>query len=189
MMGKYFALALAAIAMYTLSRDGMQFRQVRPLPERTETNAMATATFGAGCFWGVEAKFRRIPGVLDATSGYTGGTTVNPSYEQVCGGKTGHTESVQVEYDPQQVSYPELLDTFWHMHDPTQQSKTQYKSVIFYHTPEQQAAAEASRDRLQHELKTPIVTDILPAQTFYRAEEYHQRYYEKHGITGDICGN
>jgi peptide-methionine (S)-S-oxide reductase len=148
---------------------------------------MATATFGAGCFWGVAAKFRRIPGVLDAMSGYMGGRVENPSYEQVCGGKTGHTEAVQVKYDPERVSYDELLDAFWHMHDPTQRSYPQYKSVIFYHTPEQQMAAEASRDRLQRERKTPIATEFLPAQPFYRAEEYHQRYYEKHGISGDIC--
>lgn len=150
---------------------------------------MATATFGAGCFWSVEAKFRRIPGVIDAISGYTGGTVENPSYEEVCSGETGHTEAVQIEYDPDRVSYEELLDAFWQIHDPTVKSKTQYQSVIYYHTPEQQAAAEASRDRLQQALPAPIVTEILPAQTFYRAEEYHQRYYEKHGITGDICGS
>ncbi|MHB9106219.1 MAG: peptide-methionine (S)-S-oxide reductase MsrA [Armatimonadota bacterium] len=149
---------------------------------------MATATFGAGCFWGVEAKFRRIPGVIEAISGYTGGTVENPSYEQVCHGRTGHTEAVQVEYDPDKVSYSELLDAFWQMHNPTVPSKTQYKSVIFYHTPEQKAVAEASRDRLQQQSKAPIVTEILPVQPFYKAEEYHQRYYEKHGITGDICG-
>jgi len=153
---------------------------------RKEVINMASATFGAGCFWGVEAKFRRIPGVIDAISGYTGGTAENPSYEQVCGGTTDHTEAVQIQYDPQKVSYEELLDAFWDMHDPAYPTKTQYKSAIFYHTLEQKAAAETSRDRRQLKLNAPIATEILPAQPFYRAEEYHQRYYEKHGISGDI---
>jgi peptide-methionine (S)-S-oxide reductase len=150
---------------------------------------MATATFGAGCFWGVEAAFRRIPGVLDAACGYAGGTTENPTYQQVCTDRTGHAEVVQVEFDPAKVSYEQLLDAFWSMHDPTTLNRqgpdhgSQYRSVIFCHTPEQQSAAVASRDRQQStgRFHRPIVTQILSAPAFWRAEEYHQRYFEKQG--------
>lgn len=148
---------------------------------------MATATFGAGCFWGVEQAFRETPGVVATAAGYTGGTAPHPSYEQVCGGRTGHTEAVHVEYDPAQVSYEDLLKVFWTIHDPTWHSKTQYKSVLYYHTPEQQAAAEASK-RAQEQAGKRIETEILPAQTFYLAEDYHQQYYEKRGIKGHACG-
>ena len=150
----------------------------------------ALATFGAGCFWHVEATFRQVPGVVDTTVGYMGGSVPNPTYEQVCTGETGHAEVVQVEYDPEQVSYEELLDVFWKCHDPTQRNRqgpdvgTQYRSVIFYHTEEQRMLAEASRRRLEESglYPRPIVTEIVPAREFYRAEEYHQRYFEKHGI-------
>jgi peptide-methionine (S)-S-oxide reductase len=146
------------------------------------------ATFSAGCFWHVEATFRKVEGVVSVTSGYTGGTTENPSYEQVCSDKTGHAEAVEIEYDPTRVSYDTLLDIFWAEHDPTTPNRqgwdvgTQYRSVIFYHTPEQRAAALASKKRLEESgrYKKPIVTQIVPAATFYKAEEYHQRYYEKH---------
>ncbi len=150
----------------------------------------ALATFGAGCFWHVEATFRQVPGVVNTTVGYMGGSVPNPTYEQVCTGETGHAEVVQVEYDPEQVSYEELLDVFWRCHDPTQRNRqgpdvgTQYRSVIFYHTEEQRRLAEASRRRLEQSglYDRPIVTEIVPAREFYRAEEYHQRYFEKHGI-------
>lgn len=150
---------------------------------------MAKATFGAGCFWGVELTFRQLEGVTDAVAGFAGGTTVNPSYEQVCAHGTGHAEVVQVDYDPARISYDELLDAFWSMHDPTQRNRQgpdigdQYRSVIFFHTPEQQAAAEASKAKLEASgvHSRPIVTSIEPAPTFWRAEEYHQRYLEKHG--------
>jgi len=150
---------------------------------------METATFAAGCFWGVEDAFRQIPGVLDVAVGYTGGTKMNPSYEEVCTGRTGHAEAVEVKFDPAKVSFEQLLDAFWETHDPTTLNRQgpdvghQYRSAIFYHSPEQQAAAVASRDRLQASgsLRRPIVTEIVPAQTFYRAEEYHQRYFEKTG--------
>ncbi|HEY3418593.1 MAG TPA: peptide-methionine (S)-S-oxide reductase MsrA [Armatimonadota bacterium] len=145
---------------------------------------MEKATFGAGCFWGVEAAFRKVPGVISTAVGYAGGTTPNPSYEEVCGGKTGHTESVEVTFDPSHVTYQELLGIFWRIHDPTVKKKTQYKSVIFYHTPEQRAAAEAAKAQQPGQ----ILTEILPATTFYLAEEYHQQYYEKNGIQGDVCG-
>jgi peptide-methionine (S)-S-oxide reductase len=146
------------------------------------------ATFAAGCFWGVEGTFRQIPGVLDAVSGYTGGHTAKPSYEDVCTGRTGHAEAVEVTFDPAVVSYGKLLDTFWAMHDPTQHNRqgpdvgTQYRSAIFFHSPAQEAAAFTSRDAEQLKLKRPIATEIVAAGPFYRAEEYHQRYSERHGI-------
>ena len=154
---------------------------------------MQTATFGAGCFWGVEAAFRRVPGVSAACVGYTGGSLENPTYEDVCTDRTGHAEAVQVIYDPAQISYEQLLDVFWNCHDPTTPNRqgpdvgTQYRSAIFYHTPEQEAAARASKEMLEKsgKYRRPIVTEITPAATFYRAEEYHQRYLEKRGR--DTC--
>ncbi len=151
---------------------------------------MEKATFGAGCFWGVEARFREVKGVLSATVGYLGGTLKNPTYQDVCTGKTGHAEVVQVEYDPAKVSYDELLKVFWESHNPTTLNRqgpdigTQYRSAIFFHTPEQETAANASKEALQHSGRhpRPIVTEITPASEFYRAEEYHQQYLAKHGL-------
>jgi peptide-methionine (S)-S-oxide reductase len=151
---------------------------------------MATASFAAGCFWGVEAAFRQVEGVLDTAVGYSGGRLENPTYEDVCSGRTGHAETVQVEYDPSRVSHEQLLDVFWENHDPTTLNRQgpdvgeQYRSAIFFHTPEQQAAATASKAKLENsgKYKRPIVTQIQPASKFYRAEEYHQRYLEKHGL-------
>ena len=152
---------------------------------------MEKATFGAGCFWGIEAAFRKVPGVLSIWVGYAGGSLANPTYEDVCSGETGHAEVVQVEYDPSQVSYEEILDVFWEIHDPTTLNRqgpdigTQYRSAILFHNPEQEAAARASKKRLESSgrFKNPIVTEITPASEFYRAEEYHQRYFEKRGLT------
>jgi peptide-methionine (S)-S-oxide reductase len=146
---------------------------------------MATATFGAGCFWGVEAAFRGVPGVTSTAVGYAGGTLANPTYEQVCSGRTGHAEVVQVEYDPDQVSYERLLEVFFANHDPTQLNRqgpdvgTQYRSVIYYHTPEQKQTAEALIAELNAAgiWERPIVTQVAPLATFYRAEDYHQGYY------------
>ncbi len=152
----------------------------------------ATATFAAGCFWGVEAAFRQIPGVLEVTSGYTGGHAAQPTYREVCTGRTGHAEAVQVTYDPQQVSYETLLDAFWKIHDPTTPNRqgpdvgTQYRSAIFTHDAEQQRLAQASRAREQSNRKAPIVTEITAAGEFYPAEEYHQRYFEKNGAACHI---
>jgi peptide-methionine (S)-S-oxide reductase len=148
------------------------------------------ATFGMGCFWGVEATFRAVKGVADAAVGYEGGDFANPTYKDVCTDTTGHAEVVQVEYDPAQVSYDELLNVFWKNHDPTTLNRqgpdwgTQYRSVIFYHSPEQEAAARASKEKMQSSglFRRPIVTQIVPAMEFYRAEEYHQRYLEKRGL-------
>ncbi len=149
-----------------------------------------TATFAAGCFWGVESAFREVPGVLDATVGYAGGQTEEPTYRQVCSGRTGHAESVLVEYDPARVSYEDLLKVFFENHDPTQKNRqgpdvgTQYRSAIFTHSPEQEQAAKATVAKLAEtgRFRRPIATEIVPATTFWRAEEYHQRYFEKHGI-------
>lgn len=148
-----------------------------------------TATFGAGCFWGVEAAFRQVEGVLEVTSGFMGGSAENPTYKQVCTGRTGHAEVVQIEYDPDIVSYEELLEVFWQIHDPTQKDRqgpdigTQYRSVIFYHTPQQQQAARESMQALKESGEyQQIATEVSEAGEFYPAEEYHQRYYEKRGI-------
>jgi peptide-methionine (S)-S-oxide reductase len=151
---------------------------------------MAKASFAAGCFWGVEAAFRQVEGVLETAVGYSGGRTENPTYESVCAGRTGHAETVEVEYDPAKVSYEQLLDVFWENHDPTTLNRQgpdvgeQYRSAIFFQTPEQQAAAIASKESREKSgrYKRPIVTEITPASAFYRAEEYHQRYLEKHGL-------
>ncbi len=149
------------------------------------------ATFAAGCFWGVEASFRAVEGVVATQVGYTGGRRANPTYPQVCTDKTGHAEAVEVTYDPEKVSFEKLLDIFWKIHDPTTLNRqgpdvgAQYRSAIFYHSPEQKALAEASMQKLEKNrvFKRPIVTQILPAPKFYRAEEYHQRYLEKQGRT------
>jgi len=151
---------------------------------------MAKATFAAGCFWGVEDAFRQTKGVKSTTVGYTGGTAKNPSYKDVCTGRTGHAEAVEVEFDPAQVSYPELLDVFWKSHDPTTMNRqgpdvgTQYRSAIFFHDAAQEQAARESKAALEKAgtFKRPIVTEITPATEFYRAEDYHQQYFEKQGI-------
>lgn len=154
---------------------------------------MATAFFAAGCFWHVEHAFRHTPGVIDAESGYMGGHVANPGYRDVCSGQTGHAEAVRVEFDPKQVSYEDLLRVFWECHDPTQVNRqgpdvgSQYRSAIFYVDDAQREAAERSRNELHWSGRygAPIATEIEPAATFYRAEEYHQRYFEKNGI---VCG-
>jgi peptide-methionine (S)-S-oxide reductase len=147
-----------------------------------------TAAFGAGCFWGVEVEFRNTPGVVDALAGYMGGDLEDPSYEDVCTGSTGHAEVVEVKFDPDEVSYDELLERFWGLHDPTQLNRqgpdvgTQYRSAIFVADDEQRRVAEASRDAAQDRSPRPIATTIEPASTFWKAEDYHQRYLEKRGL-------
>jgi peptide-methionine (S)-S-oxide reductase len=146
------------------------------------------ATFGAGCFWGVEIEFRNVPGVLDTAVGYEGGTLANPTYEDVCSHTTGHAEVVQVEFDPDEVSYDQLLDVFWDVHDPTQVNRqgpdvgSNYRSVIFFHAPEQEEKALESKARAQARFERPIATEITPASDFWRAEEYHQQYLVKRGL-------
>jgi peptide-methionine (S)-S-oxide reductase len=151
---------------------------------------MAKATFAAGCFWGVEATFRQLPGVTSTRVGYTGGNHANPTYHDVCTDRTGHAEAVEVDYDPAKLPYEELLNIFWENHDPTQlnrqgpDSGTQYRSAIFFHSPEQEAAAKASKEALARSgrFSKPVVTQIVPATTFYEAEDYHQQYLEKRGL-------
>jgi len=151
---------------------------------------MEKATFAAGCFWGVEAAFRQIEGVSATAVGYSGGHLPNPTYKDVCSGKTGHAEVVEIEFDPDKVGYEDLLKVFWENHDPTTLNRQgpdvgeQYRSAIFFHTPQQQAAAAASKEKLQAsgKFRRPIVTEITPASAFYRAEDYHQQYLEKRGL-------
>jgi peptide-methionine (S)-S-oxide reductase len=147
------------------------------------------ATFGAGCFWGIEAAFQKVPGVIATAVGYSGGHTANPTYKDVCTDETGHAEVVQVTFDPGEVSYDDLLNVFWQIHDPTQVNRqgpdfgSQYRTAIFFHSPEQEAAANKSLAALQNsgKLRRPIATEITPAGPFYRAEEYHQKYLQKRG--------
>lgn len=154
---------------------------------------MEKAVFGAGCFWGVEEYFRKLPGVIDTEVGYMGGTTGNPTYEEVCTDRTGHAEVVHLIYDPKKITYQQLLWEFFHMHDPTTLNRqgldigTQYRSVIFYHSDDQKKQAEEMKEKLNQsgEYRDPIVTEIVPVSTFYRAEEYHQRYIQKQG--GESC--
>jgi peptide-methionine (S)-S-oxide reductase len=147
---------------------------------------MEKATFAGGCFWGVEHLFNEMPGVIDAVSGYAGGSKDNPTYEQVCSGRTGHAEAVEVTYDPAKVTYDELLNAFWNMHDPTTLNRQgpdhghQYRSVIFFHSPEQEQAARRSKEQAQRFFDRPIVTEIVSAPHFWPAEDYHQHYFAKH---------
>ncbi len=152
---------------------------------------MQKATFAAGCFWGVEAAFRQLKGVTSTSVGYTGGHLKNPTYRAVCTGDTGHAEAVEIEYDPSLITYDDLLQAFWETHDPTTLNRqgpdfgTQYRSAIFFHTPEQESAARASKEKLEASgrHRNPVVTEIAPAPAYYRAEEYHQQYFEKQGIS------
>ena len=157
---------------------------------------MQLATFAAGCFWGVEESFRHQVGILKTAVGYSGGVRKNPTYQEVCHGETGHAEAVQIQYDPQKITYEALLTIFWNCHNPTTLNRqgpdvgAQYRSIIFYHTPEQQQAAETSKQALTlaGQYKDPIVTEIIPATEFYRAEEYHQHYLEKNGLAQCTLG-
>lgn len=152
---------------------------------------MEKATFGAGCFWGVEAAFRQVRGVTSTSVGYSGGTLEDPTYEDVCTGRTGHAEVVEVKFDPSVVSYDELLEVFWANHDPTTLNRqgpdvgTQYRSAAFFHSPEQEAAARASKERAENSdrFPRPIMTEITTASVYYRAEDYHQQYFEKRGLS------
>lgn len=163
---------------------------------KTDNSFSEKATFGAGCFWGVEAAFRQIPGVLSTRVGYLGGTMENPTYRDVCTGRTGHAETVEVTYDPARVSYDDLLTVFWENHDPTTLNRqgpdvgTQYRSAIFYQNEKQRAAAESSKEERQKSgrYRRPIVTEITPASQFYEAEDYHQQYLEKRGLSSCHIG-
>ena len=153
-------------------------------------NNLQTATFAAGCFWGVEEEYRKVKGVKSTIVGYTGGWLENPSYEHVCGDRTGHAEAIQIMYDPKEISYENLLEIFWSIHNPTTKDRqgfdygTQYRSVIFYHIPKQEETARKSKEELERSGRFKnkrIVTEIVPASIFFKAEEYHQKYYQKKG--------
>ncbi len=168
-----------------------QHTESQPRPDSGDREGLQRATFAAGCFWGVEASFREVEGVVRTSVGYTGGRTQDPTYEQVCSDTTGHAEAVDVWFDPQLVSYDELLNVFWSTHDPTTPNRqgwdfgSQYRSAIFFHDADQEQRALASRDAHQGTLTRPIVTEIVAAPAFHEAEDYHQRYFEKHG--GAVC--
>ncbi len=171
---------------YCINSVALKFIEI----EKPKKVKLEKATFAAGCFWGVEEVFRTTPGVVSTRVGYTGGKTRNPSYEEVCTDKTGHAEAVEVEFEPRKITYEKILDIFWSIHDPTTANRqgpdtgTQYRSVIFYHSPEQKTAALKSKQELEEsaEFNAPIITEIVPAAEFYQAEEYHQKYYRKKGI-------
>jgi methionine-S-sulfoxide reductase len=176
-------------------RRQMDDTQAPPIEPDEVPEGLDRAVFAGGCFWGVEDFFRSIPGVVDAISGYEGGTTDHPTYRQVCSGSTGHAEAVLVTFDPAKVSFEQLLAEFWRHHDPTTPNRqgpdrgTQYRSVVFPRNDEQAKAARASLDEFQHRFKRPIVTEVTPATTFWPAEEYHQRYTEKTGFGGCHVAN
>ena len=190
--GKRFCINSASLLFIPKGEPIPSLRDPNP-PEAASEPGIAT--FGAGCFWGVESTFRQVTGVTDAQVGYSGGTVRDPSYEQVCGGKTGHAEAIEVKFDPEKVSYAELLDVFFSCHDPTQLNRqgpdvgSQYRSAIFFHNESQYFAALSAIDRLQlsGRLPRPVATELTEAAPFYRAEEYHQRYFEKRGGVGG-CG-
>ncbi len=177
--------------MLNLRKSPPQPIDSEPRPLNGDAEGLERATFAAGCFWGVEASFREIEGVVRTTVGYTGGRTTGPTYEQVCSDTTGHAEAVDVWFDPALISYDELLNVFWSIHDPTTPNRqgwdlgSQYRSAVFFHDADQEQRAVASREERQGQLARQIVTEIVPAPTFYDAEDYHQRYFEKHG--GAVC--
>jgi peptide-methionine (S)-S-oxide reductase len=166
-----------------------RYHQDKAAGQGREETILEKATFAAGCFWGVEAEFRNIPGVTATAVGYTGGHTSEPTYRDVCSHRTGHAEAVRVEFDPAVISYEQLLDEFWRLHDPTQLNRQgpdvgdQYRSAIFVHSPEQEEIARRSKDAAQAHVSRPIVTEVTPATRFWMAEEYHQRYFEKNGVS------
>jgi len=182
---------IALIAMLGFTPAATASPAAKGARTMNKTTTVEKATFAAGCFWGVEAEFRQIKGVVSTQVGYTGGRTPNPSYEDVCTDRTGHAEAVEVTYDPSRVKYEDLLHVFWTNHDPTTLNRQgpdvgeQYRSAIFFHSPTQEAAAKASKAALEseHRFKRPITTQILAAGPFYRAEEYHQQYLEKRGLS------
>jgi len=191
-------LMLIVIIISLLSIYSCKQENVMPINENKQTNGgikVEKAIFSAGCFWGIESAFRKVNGVTNVTVGYTGGYTKNPTYKDVCSGKTGHAEAVLVEFDPALVSYEGLLDVFWRIHDPTTINRQgpdigeQYRSAIFYNSEKQRVSAITSKNKAQEKFDREIVTEITPASEFYKAEEYHQRYYEKHGLSGCSVSN
>ena len=189
-MKPYIAAILGVLALGAFVYAQVAGKNVNKEPSNISAMHTEKATFAAGCFWGVQAKFDEIKGVVKSTVGYTGGTLKNPTYEQVCSHATGHAEAVELEFDPAVVSYDQLLQAFWSIHDPTQVNRqgpdvgSNYRSAIFYHSPEQKAEAAASKLKMNTEggFKGTIATEIVPASEFYPAEDYHQHYAKKHGM-------
>jgi methionine-S-sulfoxide reductase len=183
---------VGGILAHSLLQNGSSAPTSQPTSAGDRPVKTETATFAAGCFWGVQAAFDTVPGVVSTAVGYSGGHTANPTYEDVCGHGTGHAESVEVAFDPTRISYEKLVEFFFTMHDPTTVNRqgpdvgTQYRSAIFFHSPEQQKVAQAVKDRLDKsgQFKRPIATEITAASTFYKAEEYHQKYFAKNGAVG-----
>lgn len=181
-----FALTLAIFTTAATAADP------KPMPEKSSSDTQRL-TFGGGCFWCLEAVFQRLKGVQTVASGYAGGTVPNPTYRQVCEGTTGHAEVVQIEFNPKEITFEKLLDVFWAAHDPTTLNRqgndegTQYRSVIFYENDAQKAAAEKSKQQAQPEFKDPIVTEITPLKTFYKAEDYHQNYFNQNSDKNPYC--
>ncbi len=179
-----FVLAKRAVLIFGLVLLGAGLCSAQPKPMNTSANTTETATLGGGCFWCTEAIYRMLPGVKSVTSGYAGGTKENPTYKEVCSGTTGHAEVIQIEYDPKVISYEKILETFWEAHDPTTFNRqgadtgTQYRSIILYENEAQRAAAEKSKAEAQRKFGSPIVTQIVPLKKFYKAEGYHQEYFE-----------
>jgi peptide-methionine (S)-S-oxide reductase len=190
---KLFALTLATLAICTTALFGAESKPMKDQPASDKPAATQRITFGGGCFWCIEAVFQRLKGVKSVASGYAGGQVDNPTYKQVCEGDTGHAEVVQLEFDPSQVSFDTLLHVFWAAHDPTTLNRqgpdrgTQYRSVIFYENDEQKAAAEKSKVAAQPEFKDPIVTQIAPLTKFYKAEDYHQNYFNQNADRNPYC--
>jgi peptide-methionine (S)-S-oxide reductase len=188
--------AMRLVVLLSLLAFPFNFQSMNATPSPTpspDSQKTATATFGGGCFWCMDAVYQYVPGIIKITSGFAGGTTDHPTYEQVCTGRTGHAEVIQITYDPAKVSYNQLLDLFWKAHDPTTlnrqgaDSGTQYRSIILTSSPEEASEAEASKKKAQAQFPDPIVTEIVPLKTFYPAEEYHQDYYQNNKDRNPYC--
>jgi peptide-methionine (S)-S-oxide reductase len=188
--------AMRLVVLLSLLAFLFNFQSMNATPSPTpspDSQKTATATFGGGCFWCMDAVYQYVPGIIKITSGFAGGTTDHPTYEQVCTGRTGHAEVIQITYDPAKVSYNQLLDLFWKAHDPTTlnrqgaDSGTQYRSIILTSSPEEASEAEASKKKAQAQFPDPIVTEIVPLKTFYPAEEYHQDYYQNNKDRNPYC--
>lgn len=187
------AVKLLAIPLLALLVASASAAEPKKMNEQPASSSAQRITFGGGCFWCLEAVFQRLKGVSSVVSGYSGGAIPNPTYKQICTGETGHAEVVQLEFDPKQVSYDKLLEVFWAAHDPTTLNRqgadvgTQYRSVIFYENDQQREAAEQSKSKAQAEFKDPIVTQIVPLEKFYKAEGYHQNYYNQNANSNPYC--
>lgn len=184
-------IALVSVAVLTCLTAMLNAEETPTTQPATQPSNREAATFAAGCFWGVESTFQRVPGVVSTKVGYTGGHRVNPTYKEVCTDRTGHAEAIEIQFDPSKVSYQQLLEVFFENHDPTTRNRqgpdvgSQYRSAVFFHNPEQEklARAEIEKRNKSGDYVHRLVTQVVPSATFYAAEEYHQRYFEKQGVT------